>query len=142
MLSFVNFSYFVLSFLFDHCDEEYGMGGKPSREGDFYSFGVLLLEMFTGKRPIDELFVEESTLRSYTELGLHEHVLDIADITILQGEVRYRNMSTIAECLKMVFHVGIRCCEELPANRMTMAQALAELVSIRKRFFNGKRTRL
>uniref|UniRef100_A0A1J3FDN3 non-specific serine/threonine protein kinase n=1 Tax=Noccaea caerulescens TaxID=107243 RepID=A0A1J3FDN3_NOCCA len=120
---------------------EYGMGGKPSREGDFYSFGVLLLEMFTGKRPTDELFVEESTLHSYTESGLQEHVLDIADISILQGEVGNKNMSTIAECLKMVFHVGMRCCEESPTNRMTMAQALAELVSIRKSFLSSQRTR-
>ncbi|KAH0890295.1 hypothetical protein HID58_052724 [Brassica napus] len=102
---------------------EYGMGGKPSREGDLYSFGILLLEMFTRKRPTDELFVEDFTLRSYTESALADHVLDIADISILSGEVHKKIMSTIAECLKMVFNVGIRCCEQSPTDRMTMAQA-------------------
>ncbi|XP_048637102.1 probable LRR receptor-like serine/threonine-protein kinase At3g47570 [Brassica napus] len=114
---------------------EYGMGGKPSREGDLYSFGVLLLEMFSGKRPTDELFVEGFTLRSYTESALAaEHVLEIADTSILSGEIHNKNMSAIAECLKMVFNVGIRCCEQSPTDRMTMAQALPELVSLRERF--------
>ncbi|KAG2295615.1 hypothetical protein Bca52824_042284 [Brassica carinata] len=99
------------------------MGGKPSREGDLYSFGILLLKMFTRERPTDELFVEDFTLRSYTESALADHVLDIADISILSGEVHKKDMSTIAECLKMVFIVGIRCCEQSPTDRMTMAQA-------------------
>ncbi|XP_010441974.1 PREDICTED: putative receptor-like protein kinase At3g47110 isoform X1 [Camelina sativa] len=81
---------------------EYGMGGKPSRQGDLYSFGVLVLEIFTGKRPTDQLFVGGLTLRSYAESGLPEHVLDIADTSILHGEVNNKNIN-IAECLKMVF---------------------------------------
>lgn len=128
--------YFII--YFDHY-VEYGMGGKPSREGDLYSFGVLVLEMFIGKRPTDQLFVGDLTLRSYVESGLPEHVLDITDVSILHNEVSNKNIN-VAECLKMLFHVGIRCCEESPTNRMTMAEALAELVSLKERFFKTKRT--
>ncbi|KAK9082047.1 hypothetical protein Syun_031446 [Stephania yunnanensis] len=34
---------------------EYGIGVKPSTQGDIYSYGVLSLEMFTGKRPTEEV---------------------------------------------------------------------------------------
>lgn len=41
------------------------MGGKISTEGDFFSFGVLLLEMLTGKQPTDESFKNGMNLHSY-----------------------------------------------------------------------------
>ena len=37
---------------------EYGLGSKISAGGDVYSFGVLLLELLTGKRPTDDMFVD------------------------------------------------------------------------------------
>ncbi|XVF41906.1 hypothetical protein PTKIN_Ptkin01aG0318200 [Pterospermum kingtungense] len=35
---------------------EYGFGTEATTSGDMYSFGILLLEMFTRKRPTDEMF--------------------------------------------------------------------------------------
>uniref|UniRef100_M4DPP7 Protein kinase domain-containing protein n=1 Tax=Brassica campestris TaxID=3711 RepID=M4DPP7_BRACM len=48
----------------------YATPGKPSIHGDRCSFGVLLLEMFTGKRPTSELFEGNYTLHSYTKSAL------------------------------------------------------------------------
>ncbi|KAL7182357.1 hypothetical protein ACSBR1_041126 [Camellia fascicularis] len=37
---------------------EYGMGEKVSTQGDMYSYGVLLLEMFTRKGPTSNMFID------------------------------------------------------------------------------------
>ncbi|KAL1218108.1 putative LRR receptor-like serine/threonine-protein kinase [Cardamine amara subsp. amara] len=117
---------------------EYGMGGQPSIHGDVYSFGVLILEMFTGKRPTNELFEGNLTLHSYTKSVLPEQVLDIADESILHMGLRVG--FPIAECLTLVFEVGLRCSEESPTNRLQMSEVLKELISIKERFFRARRT--
>ncbi|GJX90855.1 kinase-like domain-containing protein [Tanacetum coccineum] len=35
---------------------EYGIGSKMTGSGDVYSFGILLLEVMTGKKPTDDMF--------------------------------------------------------------------------------------
>ncbi|XVF83242.1 hypothetical protein PTKIN_Ptkin16aG0119200 [Pterospermum kingtungense] len=44
---------------------EYGMGGAASPEGDIYSYGILLLEMVTGKRPTNDLFHDGLSLHNF-----------------------------------------------------------------------------
>ncbi|XP_010426163.1 PREDICTED: probable LRR receptor-like serine/threonine-protein kinase At3g47570 [Camelina sativa] len=117
---------------------EYGMGGQPSIHGDEYSFGVLLLEMFTGKRPTNELFGGNFTLHSYTKSALPEQVLDIMDVSILHSGLRVG--FPVAECLKLVLELGLRCCGDSPINRLAMSEAAKELISIRERFFKARRT--
>ncbi|GLJ53066.1 hypothetical protein SUGI_1130510 [Cryptomeria japonica] len=36
---------------------EYGLGGKVSTRGNIYSYGIMLLEMATGKSPTNHMFV-------------------------------------------------------------------------------------
>ncbi|KAL0843562.1 hypothetical protein Bca101_016807 [Brassica carinata] len=116
---------------------EYAMGGGISVHGDAYSFGILIFEMFSGKRPTDEMFGGDFTLRSCIRSALPEKVLDLADEMVLQNGLRIGFPA--AECLTKVLEVGLGCSEESPANRLEMSEVVKELISIKERFFKVRR---
>uniref|UniRef100_K3ZM45 Receptor kinase-like protein Xa21 n=1 Tax=Setaria italica TaxID=4555 RepID=K3ZM45_SETIT len=58
---------------------EYGAGNVVSTNGDIYSYGILVLEMVTGRRPTDSTFREGLSLREYVELALHNGTMDVID---------------------------------------------------------------
>ncbi|TKW08558.1 hypothetical protein SEVIR_6G033318v4 [Setaria viridis] len=64
---------------------EYGLGNEVSIYGDMYSFGVLLLEIFTGKRPTDSDFVQDLNLHRYVQIALQDQqVTSVVDQKLLQ----------------------------------------------------------
>ncbi|CAL5363809.1 unnamed protein product [Camellia sinensis] len=74
---------------------EYAMGSKESTEGDVYSYGILLLEMFTGKRPTDDMFKDSLNLHNFVRLALPHQVADVADPMLFRGgeeETSTRNL--------------------------------------------------
>ncbi|CAI0547187.1 unnamed protein product [Linum tenue] len=64
---------------------EYGMGSIASKEGDVYSFGILLLELFSGKRPTDHMFVEGRNLPDFVRIGLRDRISVVLDPMLLPG---------------------------------------------------------
>uniref|UniRef100_J3N1V0 Protein kinase domain-containing protein n=1 Tax=Oryza brachyantha TaxID=4533 RepID=J3N1V0_ORYBR len=52
---------------------EYGVGTEISIEGDIYSYGVLLLEMLTGRRLTDTMFHDDLSLPKYVEMAYPSH---------------------------------------------------------------------
>ena len=63
---------------------EYGLGNEVSTHGDVYSYGILLLEMFTGKRPTDNEFGEAIGLRKYVQMSLPDSMAGIIDHQLQQ----------------------------------------------------------
>uniref|UniRef100_A0A3Q7G1I2 Serine-threonine/tyrosine-protein kinase catalytic domain-containing protein n=1 Tax=Solanum lycopersicum TaxID=4081 RepID=A0A3Q7G1I2_SOLLC len=46
-------------------DLEYGQDGIVSTSCDVYSFGIVIMEMFTRRRPSDEIFTGEMNIRCW-----------------------------------------------------------------------------
>ncbi|XP_028071273.1 probable LRR receptor-like serine/threonine-protein kinase At3g47570 [Camellia sinensis] len=121
---------------------EYGIGEEVSTQGDMYSYGVLLLEMFTGKRPNNNMFTSNN-LCNYVKMCLPGQVMEIVDPKmILEDEEepsRTRqccstNISKLKICLVLVFQIGVSCAAELPSERMSAGDVLMELHKIRSVF--------
>ncbi|GKA59731.1 kinase-like domain-containing protein, partial [Tanacetum coccineum] len=58
---------------------EYGIGSEMTSSGDVYSFGILLLEVMTGKKPTDDMFNDGLSLHKFAYMALLAHVIDVID---------------------------------------------------------------
>ncbi|KAK8277364.1 hypothetical protein V6Z11_D10G263400, partial [Gossypium hirsutum] len=132
---------------------EYGMGSELSRNGDVYSYGILLLEMLTGKRPTNERFTEGLSLHNFVKTALPDRVVEIIDPILLQESVRGGIVADITlnennlgndihlQCLNSIFEIGLTCSTESPSERMDMSNVITKLCSIREKFLRPTRLR-
>ncbi|KAJ0100876.1 hypothetical protein Patl1_06583 [Pistacia atlantica] len=69
------------------------MGSEVSTYGDVYSYGILLLETFTGKRPTDEMFNGDLDLHNFVKAAIPERVIEIVDpVLLLETEEGHTSM--------------------------------------------------
>lgn len=137
----------VLKGTIGYAAPEYGAANQVSIEGDVYSYGIILLEMFTGKRPTDEMFNEGLNIHAFVGAALPERAMDIVDPYLLlqeeDDEVQecFRHKRSItkheSECIVSLLKIGLLCSEESPTERMQIAQALNDLCAIRDIFLKS-----
>ncbi|XP_031250752.1 probable LRR receptor-like serine/threonine-protein kinase At3g47570 [Pistacia vera] len=91
---------------------EYSMGSEVSTQGDVYSYGILLLEMFTGKRPTDEMFNGDMNLHDFVKTAILERVIEIVDPVLLQeieeGQTSLK-VTVFGSGLISIFGIGVTC---------------------------------
>lgn len=113
------------------------MDSNVSIQGDVYSYGILLFEMFTGKRSSDSLFQEGQTLQNYVLACYPERVMEIVDPILLPLDNGFlgkgdefcdeSNTKKLQECMTSIFRVGLQCSQKSSRTRMDIRNAIREL---------------
>ncbi|XP_057803798.1 receptor kinase-like protein Xa21 [Salvia miltiorrhiza] len=112
---------------------EYGLEGLVSTRCDVYSYGVMLIETFTRKRPSDDMFCGDMSLKRWVELSLSdvpEEVIDANLVMNLEEEMIDKSM----QCVSSILELALKCSADSPVDRINMKQAHAELQKIKHRF--------
>lgn len=108
---------------------KYGREGRVSANGDVYSFGIMLMETFTGKKPTDEMFNGEMTLKHWVNDWLPIFTMEVVDANLLSQE----DIHFVAkeQCVSFVFNLAMECIVESPEPRINPKEIAAKLLKIR-----------
>lgn len=102
---------------------EYAYTLRVNEKSDTFSFGVVILELVTGKRPVDPEFGEKDLVKwvcaTLEQKGV-DHVLDPKlDLICFKDEVT------------KVMNIGLLCASALPINRPSMRRVVKMLQDVR-----------
>ncbi|CAM8901822.1 unnamed protein product [Rhodiola kirilowii] len=123
---------------------EYGMCDIISTQGDIYSYGIVLLELITGKRPTDDMFNNGMSLRSFCERAIssdHIHVEEVIDQHLVNELHEAAGIQRNSEQIKLEYHtvlvsfveIGISCSAESSRDRMDIQSAVKCLERIKEK---------
>lgn len=118
------------------------MGQRASSEGDVFSFGVLLLEIVTGKRPTDILIHEGSSLHEYVK----KHFPNKLEAIVEQALDRYCSCALSAmpvayynvwlDVILEMIELGLMCTQFNPSARPSMQDAAHEMGRLKEYLSN------
>ncbi|KAJ3671122.1 hypothetical protein LUZ60_008548 [Juncus effusus] len=121
---------------------EYGRGNEISVHGDIYSYGILIVEMVTGKRPTDDIFGESLSLREYVKIELRNNIMNIIDPSLIveignDEGFEDKSMRRIKlECINVMLEIGLLCSEESPRKRMRIKDVADQLNEVKELLLN------
>ncbi|EFJ13273.1 hypothetical protein SELMODRAFT_25482, partial [Selaginella moellendorffii] len=94
---------------------EYALSTVPTKAGDVYSFGTLMMELLTGVKP-DASMPMDSNLQAMVRQAFPDKLHSVLDPQILD----YNFRDQITMCTKIALH----CTNDLPIDRPSMRDVL------------------
>ncbi|XP_047266785.1 LRR receptor-like serine/threonine-protein kinase FEI 1 [Capsicum annuum] len=106
---------------------EYGLDGLVSTKCDVYSYGILLLETFSRRKPND--FEGDLSLKQWVSYLLPDAVMDVVDANLVTqtGSCLQMELHVVASIMK----VALDWCTEYPARRTNMKDVVGILQKIK-----------
>nr|XP_027096259.1 LRR receptor-like serine/threonine-protein kinase GSO1 [Coffea arabica] len=117
---------------FGYIAPEYGLEGLVSTSCDVYSFGITLMETFTKRKPKDEMFTEELSLRRWVQDCLPDSVIQVIDRDLLHPENEL--VQKKINCISSILQLGLSCTTDAPEERINMKEVLRALQKIKLQF--------
>ncbi|CAL5417329.1 unnamed protein product [Camellia sinensis] len=108
---------------------EYGMEGIVFTKGDVYSYGIMLMEVLTRKKPTDEMFEGETSLKSWVSESILQEggsTLLAMDSNLIGSESKDVNFCAKGQCVLSVLSLAMGCLQDPPYERINMKDALAK----------------
>ncbi|CAN1347042.1 Probable LRR receptor-like serine/threonine-protein kinase At3g47570 [Linum perenne] len=126
---------------------KYGTGNEVSIQGDVYSYGILLLEMFTGMRPTDANLPQGLSLHKLVENALLHKAAEVVDPALLGGnkshgisgnDSKHHSIreESFEEVLTNILEVGVACSSDLPQERFSISEVASKLLSVRNKLLD------
>ncbi|KAL6654951.1 hypothetical protein ACP70R_008416 [Stipagrostis hirtigluma subsp. patula] len=127
---------------------EYGEGGQVSPCGDVYSFGIVILELFTGMVPTHGMFRDGLTLQTYAKNAFPGMLMEIVDPVLLSTEEANSSnsqgqgnaMEDISKVMFSITKLALSCSKQAPTERMCMRDAAAEMHRIKDHYVKRRQT--
>ncbi|CAN1306009.1 Probable LRR receptor-like serine/threonine-protein kinase At3g47570 [Linum perenne] len=108
---------------------EYGMGNEVSIQGDIYSYGILQLELFTGRRPTDETFKDGLSLHNVVKIAMSkQRTYEVVDPILLDELLPRKDLE---ELMSSILEIGVACSSDIPEARVSMSEVLSSLTAIK-----------
>ena len=106
-----------------------------SRKGDVYIFGIMLIEIFTRKKKVDEIFSQEMNMRQWVENSLPHAIATVIDVNLLLPEDRRYQIKK--DCISSLMELALVCAATSPEERIDMKGVVATLSKIKMKFFSN-----
>uniref|UniRef100_M1DDC5 Protein kinase domain-containing protein n=1 Tax=Solanum tuberosum TaxID=4113 RepID=M1DDC5_SOLTU len=112
---------------------EYGSEGIVSSSGDVYSYGIMVMEVLTKRRPTDEEICNENLdLRKWITQSFSGSMMDIVDANLFREEEQITSKSEM--CIASMIELALDCIKEMPKSRISMKDVVKRLNKINNTF--------
>ena len=111
---------------------EYKREGQASTNRDVYSFAIMIMETFSGKKLANEIFHGEMTLKRWVSDLLPNLVMGVVDANLLSREDKH--FMTKEQCMSFVLNLAMECTVESPKQMINAKEMVTRLLKPENQF--------